>query len=169
MEINIKVKVTYYNMGLFRLTFQDFFSNCRLFHASLSPKFNLNQVFKAGEGAGKSGSFFFFSHDKKFIIKTMSTEELLLFQKLHPNLAEHHKKNPMSLLAKIVGVFSISSSRTSDVHIILMENALQIENQANLKFIFDLKGSLSGRAVKGKIKSTTTLKDLNFLKAKKVN
>ena len=38
-----------------------------------------------------------------------------------------------------------------------------------MKFIFDLKGSLVGRAVKGKIKSTTTLKDLNFLKAKKVN
>ena len=87
MEINMKVKVTYYNMGLFRLTFHDFFSNCRLFHTSLSPKFNLDQVFKAGEGAGKSGSFFFFSHDKKFIIKTMTDEELELFRKLQPGLA----------------------------------------------------------------------------------
>ena len=38
-----------------------------------------------------------------------------------------------------------------------------------MKFIFDLKGSLVNRKVKGKIKSTTTLKDENFLKAKKQN
>jgi hypothetical protein len=44
-----------------------------LFHPSLSPKFNRDAVFKAGEGAGASGSFFFFSHDRKFIIKTMTT------------------------------------------------------------------------------------------------
>ena len=76
MEIKVKVKVTYYNMGLFRATFESFFRNYKVLHASLSPKFNLEQVFKAGEGAGKSGSFFFFSHDKKFIIKTMTDEEL---------------------------------------------------------------------------------------------
>ena len=39
------------------------------------------------------------------------------------------------------------------------ENALQIQNPGNLKFIFDLKGSTVNRKVKGKIKSTTTLKD----------
>ena len=126
MEIKVKVKVTYYNMGLFRTTFDSFFKNSKVLHASLSPKFNLEQVFKAGEGAGKSGSFFFFSHDKKFIIKTMTDEELLLFLKLQPGLANHHKNNPMSLLAKIVGVFTVKSSRTSDVHIVLMENALQL-------------------------------------------
>jgi 1-phosphatidylinositol-4-phosphate 5-kinase len=30
---------------------------------SLSLEENRNMVFRAGEGAGKSGSFFFFSHD----------------------------------------------------------------------------------------------------------
>ena len=30
---------------------------------SLSAKHNRHQVFKAGESQGKSGSFFFFSHD----------------------------------------------------------------------------------------------------------
>ena len=69
----------------------------------------------------------------------------------------------------MIGVFSINSSRTSDVHIILMENALQFENEQNLQFIFDLKGSLVNRAVLGTIKRTSTLKDLNFLKAKSVN
>lgn len=37
---------------------------------------NIDAVFKAGESQGKSGSFFFFSHDRKFIIKTMFDDEL---------------------------------------------------------------------------------------------
>ena len=31
---------------------------------SLGPQFNYKAVFKAGESQGKSGSFFFFSHDR---------------------------------------------------------------------------------------------------------
>jgi 1-phosphatidylinositol-4-phosphate 5-kinase len=42
---------------------------------SLSVVFNRKKVFKAGESAGKSGSFFFFSYDNKFIIKTLKTSE----------------------------------------------------------------------------------------------
>ena len=87
LEINLKVQVTFYQMSLFMKTFSDFYRWKKVLHTSLSPKFNLEQVFKAGEGAGKSGSFFFFSHDKKFIIKTMTDEELELFRKLQPGLA----------------------------------------------------------------------------------
>lgn len=38
---------------------------------SLDPESNLENARKAGESTGKSGSFFFFSKDKKFIVKTM--------------------------------------------------------------------------------------------------
>ena len=38
---------------------------------SLDNETNRKMIFKAGEGAGASGSFFFFSHDNKFIIKTL--------------------------------------------------------------------------------------------------
>lgn len=44
-------------------------------YESLHPSYNQDMVFRAGEGAGRSGSFFFFSHDKRFIIKTMSVAE----------------------------------------------------------------------------------------------
>jgi hypothetical protein len=43
--------------------------------ASLSVDCNRQMVFKAGEGAGASGSFFFFSHDNRFLIKTLQSEE----------------------------------------------------------------------------------------------
>ena len=45
-------------------------------HTSLSVEFNRHNVFKAGKGAGRSGSFFFFSHDKRFIIKSVCSNEL---------------------------------------------------------------------------------------------
>jgi len=47
---------------------------------SLRPEKNRDTVFKAGLGAGASGSFFFFSHDKRFIIKTMTDSERTLFK-----------------------------------------------------------------------------------------
>ena len=40
-------------------------------HCSLCPGKNIDQIFEAGEGAGKSGSFFFFSSNNRFLIKTM--------------------------------------------------------------------------------------------------
>lgn len=74
---------------------------------SLSPKFNKDSVFKSGEGAGQSGSFFFFSHNKKYIIKTMTSSELTLFLRILPDYECHLKENPNSLLARIYGVYTV--------------------------------------------------------------
>ena len=84
-------------------------------------------MFKAGEGAGRSGSFFFFSHDRKFIIKTMTKGELDLFLKLLPRVSDHFKKVPKSLLSKIFGVFTVKMSRVDPVHIMLMENTMRLK------------------------------------------
>ena len=81
-----------------------------MLHASLSPKFNRDMVFKAGTGAGRSGSFFFFSHDKKFIIKTMTSSELKVMMEMLPAYSDHFKSCTDSLLAKIFGVFTIKTS-----------------------------------------------------------
>ena len=70
IKLDLEVTVTFYMMK----TFRDIFSqkDYEVLHASLSPKFNRDMVFKAGECAGRSGSFFFFSHDQKYIIKTLT-------------------------------------------------------------------------------------------------
>ena len=145
-------------------TFKSYLTIFDVLHASLSPKFNRNMAFSAGEGAGRSGSFFFNSHDQKFIIKTMTSRELKLYLKILPQLSEHHLNVPHSLLAKIFGVFTVKMRKTAPVHLMLMENVLRPKNRENLKYIFDLKGSIVDRKVKGKIKASTTLKDVNFLK-----
>ena len=130
----------------------------------MSPKFNRDSVFQAGEGAGASGSFFFFSHDKKFIIKTIPKDELKEILRLLPSLKDHYQNNPRSLLGKIFGVFTVKTRTMSEVHLVLIENILRFKNPKNLRHIFDLKGSSVNREVTGPIKASTTLKDVNFMK-----
>lgn len=84
--IKREVKVTFHREMLFRATFPSFFENLDQIHASLAPKHNRNMVFKAGEGAGRSGSFFFFSHDRRFLIKTMNKGEMELLLKIMPSM-----------------------------------------------------------------------------------
>jgi hypothetical protein len=49
------------------------------------------------------------------------------------------------------------------VHIVLMENTLRFEDETQLRYVFDLKGSRVDREVKGYTKPSTTLKDINFM------
>jgi hypothetical protein len=86
--------------------------------------------------------------------------------KLLPDYVEHLRTNKNSLLSKILGVFTVKSDSINEVHVMLMENTLQLKNPDNLKYIFDLKGSTVGRSVKGYTTTSTTLKDLNFMVAK---
>ena len=129
---------------------------------SLSPEMNRDQISKAGEGSGKSGSFFFFTYDRKFIIKTMSDAELKNFRHMFKDYYEHLLRNPNSLLARIYGIFTVDMEDHVPVHLILMGNSMKIDNSKHIENIFDLKGSLNGRLTKGEIQNTTTLKDLNI-------
>ena len=150
---------------LFLMTFKEYFDDYEIVERSLSPELNRDQVFKAGEGAGRSGSFFFLSHDHKFMIKTITKGELDLLLKIMPRLSQHYRDNPDSLIVKTFGAFTVKTDATSEVHLVLMEYALQLKNPDGLEYIFDLKGSLVDRKTRGNIQSSTTLKDVNFLMA----
>lgn len=50
------------------------------------------------------------------------------------------------------------------VHLILMGNTLRFDNKNDVHRIYDLKGSMYSRLVKGRLSSGTTLKDQNFVK-----
>ena len=105
-----------------------FYSHLDSFQTSLHPKHNREMVFKAGEGAGRSGSFFFFSHDRKYIIKTMTRGELDLYMRHLPKFSAHFHANENSLLARIVGTFTINTEHLKQVHVMLMENTAQLVN-----------------------------------------
>ena len=75
---------------------------------SFSPHKNKGSAFSTGDG-GASGSFFFFTHDRKFILKTMSDDELKLYAENIDRFSIHFKTKPQSLLAKIYGVLTIKT------------------------------------------------------------
>ena len=68
---------------------------------------NIRQIKEAGEGMGKSGSFFFFSHDTNFLIKTMTLGDFQAFKKLFKAYFTHINLYPNSFLARIYGVYSV--------------------------------------------------------------
>ena len=137
---------------------------------SLSPDANRESVFKAGESQGKSGSFFFFSHDKNFIIKTMTDNDLKTFKSFITSYFKRIDSNPQeSLLARIYGVYTIKMEEVEPVHLILMGNTKK-SNDKNIVHVFDLKGSMINREVFGEnLKNTATLKDINLLNLKNKN
>ena len=154
----------YAHKGFHKLRYLDGISNDIILE-SLNPDYNFESAKKAGESTGKSGSFFFFSHNKQFIIKTMFQEELDQFMF---NLDDYfrHIENPTSLIARIYGVFQVQMKGIVPINFMLMANNIKCKNPKNLK-VYDLKGSLVNRQVRRNGNKTQTLKDKNLLFCKK--
>ena len=92
---------------------------------SLNTKDNIKNVFKAGEGVGQSGSFFFFSKDNKLLIKTMRGSEKKVLLGMLDDLIGHFKKTDnSSILARIYGLFTIKTNVFKSVDVIIMQNTL---------------------------------------------
>lgn len=100
---------------------------------------------------GKSGSFFFFSHDERFLLKTISTAERETLLRILPNYVKHIESDRDTLLARLYGLHQLK-----DVCFVVMENVFNTDKQ--IHHIFDLKGSTFGRTnPEGPVK-----KDLDF-------
>ena len=96
-------------------------------YSSLDLEKNRNMVFKAGEGAGQSGSFFFFSYDNKFLIKTMTKREMnLLLSKLEFFVNHFKQCKNQTLIAKIYGVFTITSNVFAPLRVMIMQNTAKL-------------------------------------------
>lgn len=60
---------------------------------------------------GKSGSFFYYSADGKFILKTIKKEEFSVFLDLLPKYYAHLKKYPKTLVCRLYGLHKIVFKR----------------------------------------------------------
>lgn len=88
---------------------------------SLDADENNEQAFEAGEGAGASGSFFFFSKDRKFIIKTVKDDEMKLIKSFAHKYKEYlTSENLNSLLVRIYGIFQIKTQSFTRIHVMVM-------------------------------------------------
>ena len=134
---------------------------------SLSIVRNYQMVFRAGEGAGRSGSFFFFSYDNRFLIKTLQGEEKRKLLNMMNLYIKHIKEtNNESLIARIYGVFTFMTNQYQPVDVVIMQNTAHLYDESFKKFSFDLKGSTVGRRVafnpKLSHRRAPLLKDINF-------
>jgi len=120
---------------------------------SLDPKSNRLQIFKTNKGTkhndgGKSGSFFFFSQDKKYIIKTLFPKEKIRLLDMLPQMVKFiHENKVRSVMSRIYGIYRIKLPGVEPVDVILQKNAMECQPGNVLIEKFDLKGSLFKRFV----------------------
>ena len=115
---------------------------------------------------GRSGSFFYFSLDSKYIVKTVSKGELFFLRSILPRYVDYLERNPNSLLTRVYGLHRVRLAREQVViSLAVMGNIFPPSDRVKVKEKYDLKGSSIDRRVlkpgsgEGKPPSGVTLKD----------
>lgn len=124
---------------------------------SLAAKYILTEL----GSPGKSGSFFYFSHDYRFIIKTIRPTEHKLFIKFLPAYYEHVRANPHTLLSQFYGLHRVKLPGRKKIHFVIMNNLFPSDRDVHE--VYDLKGSTISRE-QTSTKPTAVLKDMNWIK-----
>ena len=113
--------------------------------------------------SGKSGSFFYFSDDGKYVLKTMSIDEFTFFKRILPDYYNHLNTNPNTLIPKFFGFHQIKYSlkgKKIKKNFIIMENLFSSGHEIHLRY--DLKGSTVGRTTDAAEDFSIARKDLDF-------
>eukprot|EP00282_Hemiselmis_andersenii_P039197 CAMPEP_0169445084 /NCGR_PEP_ID=MMETSP1042-20121227/10255_1 /TAXON_ID=464988 /ORGANISM="Hemiselmis andersenii, Strain CCMP1180" /LENGTH=722 /DNA_ID=CAMNT_0009556465 /DNA_START=151 /DNA_END=2316 /DNA_ORIENTATION=- len=93
---------------------------------------------------GKSGSLFFFSHDMRFIVKTLPKREAILLREILPAYYQHVRQNPGTYLPRFYGLYRWKHEYTrKNVRFVVMNNVFATSLAIHKRF--DLKGSTLGR------------------------
>jgi 1-phosphatidylinositol-4-phosphate 5-kinase len=131
---------------------------------SLTGKYVLSELVSAG----KSGSFFYYSQDYRFIIKTIHHSEHKFILEVLKEYYEHIKNNPHTLLSRIFGLHRVKLPGNRKIHFVVMGNVFPPNK--DIHEIYDLKGSLVGRSIpdeEAKSNPRAVMKDLNWLSLQK--
>lgn len=130
---------------------------------SLTSKYILSEL----GSPGKSGSFFYFSRDYKYIIKTIHHAEHKFLRKILREYYQHIEANPNTLLSQFYGLHRVKIPYGRKIHFVVMNNLFPPHR--DIHQTFDLKGSTVGRDFKEDdlaANPRATLKDLNWLRRK---
>lgn len=126
---------------------------------SLTDKYILSEL----GSPGKSGSFFYYSRDYRFIIKTIHYTEHKFMRKVLRQYYDHVVANPNTLLCRFYGLHRIKLPHGSKIHFVVMGNVLPANRDVH--FTFDLKGSTFGRVTPDEEvqkNPNAVMKDLNW-------
>lgn len=115
---------------------------------------------------GKSGSFFYYSYDSKFVLKTISVHEFEFFENILQDYYNHIVKNPNSMLQRFFGMHTMYFNDIK-MHFVIMNNVFNTNVQVHYKY--DLKGSTYQRLSRNKKEKNydsydyaIPMKDLDF-------
>ncbi|KAI9707061.1 MAG: Phosphatidylinositol-4-phosphate 5-kinase [Candelina mexicana] len=128
---------------------------------SLTSKYILSEL----GSPGKSGSFFYFSRDYKYIIKTIRHAEHKVLLRILRDYYAHVEKNPNTLLSQFYGLHRVKIPYGRKIHFVVMNNLFPPHR--DIHQTFDLKGSTIGREFKEQFlekNPRATLKDMNWLR-----
>ncbi|KAJ8454422.1 hypothetical protein ONZ45_g19313 [Pleurotus djamor] len=128
---------------------------------SLTSKYILSEL----GSPGKSGSFFYFSRDYRFIIKTIRKEESTFLRKFLKQYYNHVKTNPHTLISRFYGLHRVKLPRGKKIHFVIMNNLFPPHRDVHETY--DLKGSTIGRYYpeeKLQQNPRAVLKDINWIK-----
>lgn len=120
---------------------------------------------------GKSGSFFYYSRDYRFIIKTIHYSEYRHLRRILKQYHDYVMENPGTLLCQFYGLHRLKMHTKHglvQLHFVVMNNIFPPTSQIHERF--DLKGSTCGRytdiaKATEEQKTSLCLKDLNFLRS----
>ena len=113
---------------------------------------------------GKSGSFFYFSRDYRFIIKTIHRTEHAFLRRILPLYHAHVAQNPHTLLSRFYGLHRVKLPRGRKIHFVIMNNLFPPHKDVHETY--DLKGSTVGREYpepRAMENPRAVLKDLNWI------
>ncbi|SMN20888.1 similar to Saccharomyces cerevisiae YDR208W MSS4 Phosphatidylinositol-4-phosphate 5-kinase, involved in actin cytoskeleton organization and cell morphogenesis [Maudiozyma saulgeensis] len=113
---------------------------------SLTSKYILSEL----NSPGKSGSFFYYSRDYKYIIKTIHHSEHIHLRKHLKDYYDHIKKNPNTLICQFYGLHRVkmpisfqNKIKHRKIYFIVMNNLFP--PHLDIHRTYDLKGSTWGR------------------------
>ncbi|KAJ2930764.1 hypothetical protein H1R20_g6346, partial [Candolleomyces eurysporus] len=127
---------------------------------SLTSKYILSEL----GSPGKSGSFFYFSRDYRFIIKTIRHSEHQFLLKILKQYYTHVQENPHTLISRFYGLHRVKLPRGRKIHFVIMNNLFPPHK--DIHETYDLKGSTVGREYpedKAAANPRAVLKDLNWI------
>ena len=127
---------------------------------SLTGKYILSEL----GSPGKSGSFFYFSRDYRFIIKTLRPAEHRFLRSILKDYYNHVRTNPNTIISQFYGLHRVKTRFGKRIHFVVMNNLFP--PHMDIHATFDLKGSTFGRYLQNDDRTANvrgTMKDLNWL------
>eukprot|EP00818_Percolomonas_sp_WS_P005374 CAMPEP_0117449522 /NCGR_PEP_ID=MMETSP0759-20121206/7989_1 /TAXON_ID=63605 /ORGANISM="Percolomonas cosmopolitus, Strain WS" /LENGTH=737 /DNA_ID=CAMNT_0005242001 /DNA_START=1763 /DNA_END=3976 /DNA_ORIENTATION=- len=119
------------------------------FKQSFKPETVVNDLVKQNFSSAKGGSFFCFTADKKYIIKTVTSGEKKILIKILKPLYKHVLKNPNTLINYPLGCYKLHGDKLPfRSQFIVMRNVFDLPKNIDLDMTFDLKGSFIDRTSK---------------------